>query len=396
MESLCVRLLQSVNNLGVVDSSSDQTYNLAMKLAVDNEATMLLTHLATKRDRFVTDGMYHLRRAVKTGKGTAAGALLTLWSWDFKQPDSVKSFYKLINTACYHGQLSSVQKLYEFLCGRNDCERFQVDSIMRAGLNFAAHGGHVNIMEWLCNQAGGKLNISEFHLTPLHCACMNGQYKCLVWLHTNGANLDVRNGDHGCTPIFPAVIQNQFRCVEFLHKHGANLHAQDNWGQTLLFYARTESMLRWLLTNGVNPNLKNRAQESPVHHHSRKGNRVLVAILQEFMDPEEFRKDMNRALNFNYNSGRLKRPRESDNEDSPEKRAKLSNGYESNHKNHESEENGKRYETNGTTNGTHSTNGTRSNGDLTNGSSHTAGSKSNGHEYFEQDIHRSKNSATSH
>jgi ankyrin repeat protein len=65
-------------------------------------------------------------------------------------------------------------------------------------------------------------------------------------------------------PLFQAVSSDTVECVRLLLQAGANLLQRDNWGQTAVFHARSEEVLRLLLKEGLSLNDRNKNKATPL------------------------------------------------------------------------------------------------------------------------------------
>lgn len=250
-----------------------------MTVAVSEDATNLMKTLEPNKSQL---GIY-LQQAVQNEHLNSISTLLEMGEWDFGKEDTVYSFYKAVNTACLKGNLSIVQMIHQFLKQRSDVDDHQLQDLMQAGLNYGANGGHIHVIEWLCDNANADVNKFELYLTPMHCASLGGHEQCVNWLINNGADTNAQERN-GCTPIFMAVIEDHLTVAKILYDKDGDIMAKDNYDQTLLFYAKTTSMVRWLLLQGVQPGSQDRGMHTAIDYHRKKNHTELAELMQGAMD----------------------------------------------------------------------------------------------------------------
>jgi ankyrin repeat protein len=105
-------------------------------------------------------------------------------------------------------------------------------------------------------------------VTPLHLAAAKGQKKAAEILISNGANVNSQN-KYGSTPLVAATMgQGQaYSVAEILLENGAQTNLQMSDGATALHRAVMNGqpgILKLLLLNGANPNMKNNMRQTPL------------------------------------------------------------------------------------------------------------------------------------
>jgi len=192
-------------------------------------------------------------------------------------------------------------------------------------LDFAAKGGHVNIMNILINR-GAQVNLTEIYYPDsstrwspaLYFAAKHDQGQAVSFLLQKGALLQDSNSklnyalevaiqrgsiqaldalfSHGVNIhmesnqdlLANAVQNNQTKSIEWLMKHKVDINKQINGGPTLLQYSMNcnLSTIECLLKNGANPNFLDLNRHTPLMQlqHWQPGNTILdrAKLLIEF------------------------------------------------------------------------------------------------------------------
>ncbi|CAM9357424.1 unnamed protein product, partial [Ectocarpus fasciculatus] len=126
-----------------------------------------------------------------------------------------------------------------------------------SALDFAAFGGHVNVMKLLVRHGAGVEDTSHNYrrLTALHHAVAGMKLDAIEFLMDAGADVDA--GDQDWFPIHFAIKANSPEAVLALARHGADLEQQDLLGRSPLYCAAEcfhMEALNALLSAGANPN----------------------------------------------------------------------------------------------------------------------------------------------
>lgn len=122
------------------------------------------------------------------------------------------------------------------------------------GLIHAAPLANDHTMIELLLDAGADVNdVSGGGSWPLHDACEQGNASAVEFLLRRGAKPDLTSS--GKTALFAAVSGDSLECVRRLLAAGADVNASDCDQWTCLFHLRSETVARFLLKNGANPDL---------------------------------------------------------------------------------------------------------------------------------------------
>lgn len=127
-----------------------------------------------------------------------------------------------------------------------------------SALDFAAFGGHVNVMKLLVRHGAGVRDTSHNSrlLTALHHAAAGTKLDAMEFLMGSGA--DAKAGALKWKPIHFATEANSPEAVLALVRHGADLHAEDSLGRPPLSCAADRGnmeTLNALLLAGADPNI---------------------------------------------------------------------------------------------------------------------------------------------
>jgi ankyrin repeat protein len=134
-----------------------------------------------------------------------------------------------------------------------------------------SEGTEKELLEHL--SSGASVNIRDnLNNSPLHAAVTKGNVGMAKALLKYGANVDA-TGFKGKTPLHLSVVSKNL--VQLLLKHQPNTSLQDDEGNSILYYLLLlpnwwsdldiQTVIKSVLSAGVNINTQNRAGESPLH-----------------------------------------------------------------------------------------------------------------------------------
>ena len=165
-----------------------------------------------------------------------------------------------------------------------------INNMGATSLGCAAWNGYKDIVELLLNtntnanaNANANANINHQMIngwTPLHQATINSHISTVRYLLRKGANPNIADID-GHTPIFTAIIfphNNDIitrQLINILRTYGANLEHRDKRGRTILHFAverNSLNLVRYLLRNGIDPNITDNQRWTPLHKVAVKTN----------------------------------------------------------------------------------------------------------------------------
>ncbi|CAM9606151.1 unnamed protein product, partial [Ectocarpus sp. 13 AM-2016] len=162
-----------------------------------------------------------------------------------------------------------------------------------SALDFAAFGGHVNVMKLLVRYGAGVRDTSHNTrlLTALHHAAAGTKVDAIEFLMSSGA--DANAGALKWKPIHFATEANSPEAVLALVRHGADLHAEDSLGRPPLSCAADRGnmeTLNALLLAGADPNVSHEVSFPllfAVQSRSDNSEDMTRALLQHGADANE-------------------------------------------------------------------------------------------------------------
>ena len=219
----------------------------------------------------------------------------------------------LLINACYGGHENIVKELL----ARPEIEVNLATPRGATPLYIAAHNGLTKVVELLLDQPGINVNLATLRgVTPLFIACQEGQAE-VVQLLLAAPGIDVEAQDpEGVTALYISVQNNFPDIVEQLVRRGADVNLPRSDGATPLYVAahkrylkvaRTllqapgikvnqaaggrfiplkaaarkghKDIVRLLLRNGADPNIKNDTGSTPLHAACVTGDTAIVEML---------------------------------------------------------------------------------------------------------------------
>ncbi len=120
----------------------------------------------------------------------------------------------------------------------------------RTALHIAVETNNLKIANMLLN-AGANVNVQDYYkLTPLMTVKGNTSGEILRLLVQHGADVNNKNLN-GRTALFEAVQYDNFEAVKALLEVGADATIKDDFGNSVLIYARSESIKKILIIYGA-------------------------------------------------------------------------------------------------------------------------------------------------
>lgn len=180
--------------------------------------------------------------------------------------------------------------------GNNNLE--MLDILLKAGAEIDAANGmkctalHISLFEqnkeaalFLLDKGANPVAKDDFGNTCLHIASGNGDIEILQKMVSLNANINVRS-EGGVTPLHYAVsaisTNDCLATVKFFLDNGADIHAVDDDGCNVLFnaaYKGNVELLEFLLSKGLDVNVKNKAGMTPVQFAMVGKNQEAVVFL---------------------------------------------------------------------------------------------------------------------
>ncbi len=136
-------------------------------------------------------------------------------------------------------------------------------------------------------------SIKKYDVTPLHTAAKIGDEKNITaWITKYKWPVDIQN-NKGQTPLHFAVQHNQIKSITLLLKHGAKPNAQDNQGNTTLYYLPNKfineeiakGIVYTLFTHHAKLNIINKDGDSMLHVLLKNKKNDVCKILRRYRKP---------------------------------------------------------------------------------------------------------------
>ena len=134
-----------------------------------------------------------------------------------------------------------------------------------------------------------------FCRTPALAALEGRHFELADLLHRNGSSVDLR-GFSSQTPLYSAAYQGDLEMVQVLLAYKVDVNSRSVSGSTPLITAsyevrpQTLHVIRLLLENGANPNVRNDLGGTPLHGASYHGDLEVVRLLLKYgadVEPED-------------------------------------------------------------------------------------------------------------
>ena len=152
-------------------------------------------------------------------------------------------------------------------------------------LHAAAHGGHIEVAQFLFSH-GADINSRSAHdFTPLHFASLKGHLTLVKWFLNHGADVNCQDV-YGHIPLHYSASNAKLEVCRILLAHDAQVNTRGNTGSTPFLEASKSGHndIIWLLLDhnpDVNVHQTNGWFGTPLHCAARRGRVTLVRKLLE-------------------------------------------------------------------------------------------------------------------
>jgi ankyrin repeat protein len=174
---------------------------------------------------------------------------------------------------------------------QHDCEKPNQQNLQRkikTALHVASSKGHPQIVKWILEKCPDAVRDESPDLSrnALHYACNKKAGVEVLQLLLDVGQMDVNaESRNGWLPIHYTVASARLDLSKYLLTKGARLHAEFETGGNALTIAscsKNEELVKWLLDNGVSPNVQDKQGLTALHRLSRFGDLSMTKLLVEY------------------------------------------------------------------------------------------------------------------
>lgn len=179
---------------------------------------------------------------------------------------------------CHEKALQPLVRIIEILQSDNFAEIIEKDKkeeeFTKAEKNKSTNGnelfdavkaGNLNKVQELVKN-GADLNLKDqYGSTLLHRAANWQKNAILKYLLENGANPNIKSGEHNLPAFQGAALMNNIEAVKLLIEHGADVKQIDTDGNTAIHYSANPDYLKLMIEHGADVNSKNNNNSTPLH-----------------------------------------------------------------------------------------------------------------------------------
>lgn len=169
---------------------------------------------------------------------------------------------------------------------------FNKDDQMITTINNAAEEGNNDIFLNFISSSISHISFNTFKglkgYTPIHYACCRGHIDIVKILLNYDESLINCTNEEMETPLHCAVYNSHIEISQFLLQFPLNINAQNNDGETALFYAARKGniiLIKLLLSHGADKEIKDKYNEKAVDHAK---NAIVVRAFDTIEEQTQF------------------------------------------------------------------------------------------------------------